>query len=157
MIRNYRPWYTDMLFWSIFLIDMITKQLAVSFCSVPLVIIKNLLVFRLSFNRGISWGFFHSENPFIFLILSILIFLILCFLAKYTLDQQKIGKDIFGQLLVLAGGFANFTDRIRSGGVIDFIQLSYCNHYFPVFNVADVAITLGVCIMLYSFLQSDDE
>ncbi len=155
-MRNYRPWYVDHLFWGIFFIDMVAKQAVLSFCTVPVVIIKNILVFTISFNRGISLAFFHSNNQWVFYAVSLMVFGVLCFLAKYTLDRQKEGKDIFGELLVLAGGFANFTDRIHSGGVIDFIQLSYRNYYFPVFNLADVAITLGACIIGYSLLQGDD-
>lgn len=156
MIRNYRPWYADPLFWGIFFIDMLTKQMAVAYCYKPIVFIKNILTFSLSFNRGISFAMFHSENPLVFYAVSLVVFLILCYLAKYTLDRQKEGKNILGELLVLAGGWANFTDRVHSNAVVDFIQLSYNNYYFPTFNIADIAITFGACIMFYSLLQGDD-
>jgi signal peptidase II len=52
-------------------------------------------------------------------------------------------------VLILGGALGNVTDRIRFGAVVDFIQVHAAGWYFPAFNVADSAITLGVVLMLW--------
>ncbi len=54
--------------------------------------------------------------------------------------------------LILGGAIGNVIDRIRLGHVIDFIQVYYSNWYFPAFNAADSAITLGVILLLVDAL-----
>lgn len=49
---------------------------------------------------------------------------------------------------ILAGAIGNVIDRLRLGHVIDFIQVHWQQHYFPAFNVADAAITIGAGLLL---------
>ena len=56
--------------------------------------------------------------------------------------------------LILAGAVGNLWDRLTLGYVVDFISVHYREHYFPAFNVADAAISVGAaCMILDSFLQ----
>jgi len=55
--------------------------------------------------------------------------------------------------LVLGGALGNLYDRITLGYVVDFIQLHWGEHYFPAFNVADSAISLGVALLLWDSLR----
>jgi len=56
--------------------------------------------------------------------------------------------------LILGGALGNLYDRVALGYVIDFISVHYQNHYFPAFNVADSAITVGaITLLLDMFLQ----
>jgi signal peptidase II len=50
--------------------------------------------------------------------------------------------------LIIGGALGNLVDRLRQGYVIDFIQVHWNLHYFPAFNVADSAITIGACLLL---------
>jgi signal peptidase II len=50
--------------------------------------------------------------------------------------------------LILAGALGNVIDRLRLGHVIDFIHVHWGEHYFPAFNVADSAITIGAALLL---------
>jgi signal peptidase II len=57
--------------------------------------------------------------------------------------------------LILAGALGNLIDRLRLGMVVDFLQVHWHDHYFPAFNVADSAITLGaIGLLLDAFLNS---
>jgi signal peptidase II len=49
---------------------------------------------------------------------------------------------------ILGGAFGNLYDRIVNGTVTDFIEVHAGQHYFPAFNVADSAITVGACLLL---------
>jgi signal peptidase II len=60
-----------------------------------------------------------------------------------------------GLALILGGALGNVLDRLRLGYVIDFLQLHWRQHYFPAFNVADSAITVGAaCLLLDLYLSS---
>jgi signal peptidase II len=57
--------------------------------------------------------------------------------------------------LILAGAVGNVIDRLRLGYVVDFLQVHWHEHYFPAFNVADSAITVGAaCLLLDALLAS---
>lgn len=57
--------------------------------------------------------------------------------------------------LILAGALGNVIDRLRLGYVVDFLQVHWQQHYFPAFNVADSAITIGAgCLLLDALLAS---
>lgn len=58
--------------------------------------------------------------------------------------------------LILGGAFGNLYDRIVSGTVTDFIEVHAGQHYFPAFNVADSAITIGACLMLLDMWRSKE-
>lgn len=61
-----------------------------------------------------------------------------------------------GLSLILGGALGNVIDRVVHGHVIDFIRVHYQEHYFPAFNVADSAITIGaVLIVLDTLLDLD--
>jgi signal peptidase II len=53
-----------------------------------------------------------------------------------------------GLALILGGAVGNLVDRLRLGHVVDFIAAHWGPHYFPAFNVADSAITIGACLLL---------
>jgi signal peptidase II len=59
--------------------------------------------------------------------------------------------------LVVGGAIGNVIDRIRLGYVVDFIHVHYERWYFPAFNVADSAITVGAVILLIQSVVSDDD
>lgn len=54
--------------------------------------------------------------------------------------------------LVLGGAIGNLYDRVTLGHVVDFVQVHAAGHYFPAFNVADSAITVGVVLLIWDSL-----
>lgn len=60
-----------------------------------------------------------------------------------------------GIALVLGGAVGNLIDRVSLGYVVDFISVYYQNHYFPAFNIADSAITLGTIFLIIDMLFLD--
>jgi signal peptidase II len=61
---------------------------------------------------------------------------------------------VIGLLLILGGAIGNLYDRINYGYVIDFIYLHFAEFYWPAFNVADSAISVGVLLFLYGSFKS---
>jgi len=143
-----RTWYGyGILFFLIVLFDRITKLEALHFymqrCT-----INPFLAFEVALNRGISWSMFHSEQTWVFIFVSLVIVAITGMIGIYTYARWLNYQPIIGEILVLAGSISNIIDRVRYGGVVDFIIFSYGDWVFPAFNIADVSIVLGVCIML---------
>lgn len=130
----------------IFIADRITKQIALSYAK-PCVI-NDYLSFELMFNRGVSWSMFHSDNNLIFWLVTLVVSGIALSLTYYAYTRYYIGHVIVGELLILAGASSNIIDRCMYQGVIDFVVLTFGCWTFPVFNIADVAIIIGVIFML---------
>ena len=55
--------------------------------------------------------------------------------------------------LILGGAVGNVIDRVLHGYVVDFIQVHYAGHYFPSFNIADSAITIGAALLILDELR----
>ena len=98
-------------------------------------------------NTGSLWSLFSnlSEINTIFIIASITALVVLFLLWK------KEQKYYVAFALVLAGIFGNFLDRIMYGFVVDWIDF----HFWPIFNIADSAIVIGVLFLLFITLKSN--
>ncbi len=59
--------------------------------------------------------------------------------------------------MVIAGSVSNILDRVVYGGVVDFIHVHINGWSFAVFNIADVAIVVGVCIMMLQEVYDNNE
>jgi signal peptidase II len=134
-------------------LDRISKYAALTWCA-DRCQINNYLAFDLAFNRGISWGFFHSTNDLLFIIVSAAIACLTAIVAQMGFARYKQGLMAVGETLVVAGSIGNLVDRLWYYGVIDFIELSYTIHTWPLFNIADVCIVVGVGIMLVEYYRS---
>jgi len=114
-------------------------------------IIDGVLSLILAKNQGGAWGLFQNENealrrPF-FLIVSVAAIIFIVSLYRKLHPGQTALK--WGLPLVLGGALGNFIDRIRFGYVIDFIDVyfKWWDFHWPTFNVADIAICVGVGLM----------
>jgi lipoprotein signal peptidase len=121
---------------------------------------KNHLTLVLARNRGGAWGLLQStsENvrrPF-FLLVSVAAIIFIMTLYRRLLPRQRALK--WGLPLVLGGALGNVLDRIRYGQVIDFIDAHVLykgvERHWPTFNVADIAICVGVGLMAIDMFTS---
>lgn len=125
----------------------------------PKQIIKGVFGFILAKNKGGAWGLLQNQSekirkPF-FVIVSVLAIVFIVSLYRRLNPKQVALK--WGLPLVLGGALGNLVDRIRYGYVIDFIdfQATWENlpHHWPTFNVADIAICIGVALMALDMLS----
>ncbi len=130
------------------MVDQLTKAWAVNaLADGPIVIIEDFLRLRLTLNTGAAFSLFARSGPVLGLIVIGVIILIVVSLR----DAGSLGEAI-GLGLVLGGALGNLTDRVfrgdglMDGAVVDFIDFSF----FPTFNMADSAITVGVIVLLVS-------
>jgi signal peptidase II len=125
----------------IILLDQFTKVWALHNLSASYSI-TFFLSLTLSFNKGISFGMFNE--PGTDQIVLVLIALSMVIGLFVTINS----RTIIPSGLVIGGAIGNVIDRLRIGAVVDFIHLHYNDYYFPIFNFADMAISLGCLIFL---------
>lgn len=115
--------------------------------SVPFV--KGILHFTLVHNRGAAFGILKNQLP-LFIFTSLFAVILIYFdLKKNKHRESKV--YVVSLSLILAGALGNLFDRLISGYVIDFIDF----RIWPVFNVADSAITIGAILLGWSILNQN--
>ena len=116
--------------------------------SIP--VIPGFLNITYILNKGAAFGILENQRWIFLAIAVILIVMDLLFgkrLPKHPLVRGGVG-------LLLGGAIGNALDRFLQGAVTDFVDF----HVWPVFNVADIGIVVGVCLLLwYSWSHSGDE
>jgi len=114
--------------------------------SIPLV--GSVLQLTLVHNRGAAFGILKNQT-YLFIFTSILA-VILIYLSLKEHSQKNFSIYKLALSLIAAGAVGNLIDRVFFGYVIDFIDL----RVWPVFNVADSAITIGAALLGFSILKS---
>lgn len=136
----------------IILIDQFTKWLIVKYMaygeSIP--VIDNLFYITSHRNRGAAWGILQGQMWFFYLITIVVILGVIYYIQKSKTDRLM-GVALG---LILGGAIGNFIDRIFRQEVVDFIHVYIFSYSFPVFNIADSALTIGVILMIIAmFLE----
>jgi signal peptidase II len=101
----------------------------------------------LTYNRGMSFGFFNQGAGLNALLFSLVAAVIVAVLA-YWLSRVESPFLAVAIGLVIGGAVGNVIDRIRLGAVVDFLDFHIGSWHWPAFNVADSAICVGVAAML---------
>jgi signal peptidase II len=103
-------------------------------------------------NRGAAFGILQNQRWFFLVITIVILVGIVWFLQKLIREKQKRLLP-FALSLLLGGAIGNFIDRALHGEVVDFLQFhfSFVNYTYPIFNVADMGIVIGVALI---FLDS---
>jgi len=138
-----------LLFASTFLIyslDQVSKFFAVDLLTPgeSVTLIKNILHLTLVYNTGAAFGMFRS-HPHLFVIIAALSVFFICVFLFLKRKRLRFFEKL-ALSFILSGTLGNLTDRLRFGHVIDFIDF----RIWPVFNIADSFITIGVVILIVS-------
>lgn len=142
---------------SVVLLDQVSKFLALEYLSpqnsVPL--IPQVLDLTLVRNPGVAFGLFSDSAPVLFTVITIsLICLFLIANRSHgTAAHGASAADRWALSLILGGAVGNWIDRLRFAAVVDFIDF----RIWPVFNLADTAITIGVVIYFIRVLTAKEK
>ncbi len=138
----------------ILLIDQFTKtSLEASLQSRHVLELLPVLNLALAHNTGAAFSLFASASGWQRWFFSVLAIVISGVLVAW-LRQLRPGAILEPMAIVciLGGALGNLLDRIRFGYVVDFIQVHWHEWYFPTFNIADSAITLGAGLLIIDAL-----
>ena len=122
-----------------------TKQIGDSFEVIP-----NFLSITSHRNNGAAWGILSGKMVFFYIITVIILIILIVFFikeAKHNLLMQIAISMLF------AGALGNFIDRVLNGEVVDFVDTYIFSYNFPIFNVADSSLTIGVVLVIIALLR----
>lgn len=116
-------------------------------------VVRNVLHFTLVHNTGIAFGLF-KDCGLVFVIIPLILTGLLIYNVYYYRNSEHLNRTyILAFSLILGGAIGNLIDRICLGYVIDFIDF----RIWPVFNIADSAITIGAAIILLKCIPSSSK
>ncbi|RRR69095.1 MAG: signal peptidase II [Candidatus Viridilinea halotolerans] len=156
-LRPIRRWLLPLLLGlSLFLADQLSKQWIVTTLGAQphqrsLVLWGDWLTLVYSRNTGVAFGLFPHMSQF-FIFTSLLVTIGMLYAYVYHLPNQSLSIQV-ALGMILGGAMGNILDRVRLGYVVDFISVGW----WPVFNLADSGITLGVTVLALYLIFIGDE
>jgi len=118
------------------------------------VIIPDLFSLVYLKNTGAAWGILSNQT----ILLSVFSIIVLCLIyINFSMITSKLPLRILAITLISGGICGNLIDRLLRGGVVDFLLFYYKNLQWPAFNIADSAITIGVCTYIYTVFISGNQ
>ena len=137
----------------IFLTDRLSKYLIIEFDKTnvePEYTILPFLNFNLIWNEGIAFGLFSFADKSNYNILTIIIIFVTAIIFWMIIKTKELEK--LGFMMIFGGSLGNIFDRVYYSSVPDFIDIHFYNFHWFIFNVADIFISLGVLLLIYSEL-----
>ncbi|MNH85303.1 Lipoprotein signal peptidase [compost metagenome] len=138
----------------VFLIDQGTKYIIATKLQLheQIPVIGDFFVITSHRNTGAAFGILENKRWFFIVITVIVVLAIVWYLQRIKNSSNKLLPTALA--LVLGGAIGNFLDRALTGEVVDFLMLNFGSYTFPIFNIADSCIVVGVAlIVLDSFLD----
>ena len=137
------------------LLDMVTKHAIQTAClpGQSTTVIDGFFYIHSVQNDGAAWSMLRGKQVLLSLIAVVAIFVML----KYMLEAREKKQDIEAVCLafMIAGAAGNLIDRLLLGYVRDFLDFFIFGYDFPVFNVADMALSVGVIVLILWMLAGD--
>lgn len=153
-------YYLTALVWIILgvILDQATKYLAIVNLKGqnPYIIWRDVFQLEYLENRGAAFGLFQNQRLFFFLSVVFIFLAVLWFYAKVPMNRHFLPLRICA-VLVMSGAIGNFIDRLRLNYVVDFLYFKLIN--FPVFNVADIYVTVAAFsffLLLFFYYKEED-
>lgn len=134
----------------VIVLDQATKLwIVASFDEFEVLVVWPVFNLTLVYNTGAAFSLLADaggwQRTFFISVASVVTLVMTVWLSRLQPAERLTG---WGLALVIGGAIGNLIDRVRLGKVIDFLQWHWQDWYFPSFNLADSAITLGVVLLL---------
>ena len=140
---NKKPYIIALFF---FIIDLVSKQIVMHtleiYKSIP--IIKNFFYLTYTQNTGAAWSILKDERIPLLILTVIVLFIINKYINKESLKKNELVS--YG--LIIGGILGNFYDRLVYGYVIDFLDFKIFGYNYPIFNLADSFIVIGIILLI---------
>ena len=128
-------------------IDQLTKFLVVNYMTIgeSISVIDNFLYITSHRNEGAAWGILQGKMTFFYIVTIVVIGVVILWIRRLDMKKEKL--LIIALSLILGGALGNFIDRVMYQHVVDFINTYIFGYDFPIFNIADSALCIGVFLM----------
>jgi len=135
----------------IFLLDRISKIYVIYLDETLLnseIITSKFINIQLIWNEGVAFGLFAFDDKSFYNLITGFIIIVILSLIYFIRKTRGIEKYSF--IVILGGALGNVFDRFLYAAVPDFIDIHYQNFHWFIFNVADIFITSGVILLIYT-------
>ncbi len=139
----------------VLIVDQVTKQFIVKTMDLgdSVTVIKDFFYISSHRNTGGAWGILTGQMV-VFYLITFIAFILFYFLIKETDFKNKKIYSVAVTLLI-AGAIGNFIDRVLFQEVVDFLDFYIFGYDFPIFNVADMCLVVGMFMFGYDILMED--
>lgn len=135
-----------------FLIDLISKLTILKIENIlPITVIKNFFYLNKVTNEGAAFSSFTGYQ----IILILIAIVALIYIHKSVLKDIKTNLGTISISLLVGGILGNLFDRIVYNKVIDFLSFNIFGYMFPIFNIADTFICIGVLFLLIDYIRGE--
>jgi len=137
----------------VFLLDLLSKQIVIHNMleEQSITIINKFFYITYAQNTGIAFSMLENKIPFIIIMTILVIF----FILKYVKENSKTNFERICYGTVIGGAVGNLLDRVVYGYVIDFLDFHIFSYHFPIFNLADTFIVIGILLLLMISLKEE--
>lgn len=135
------------------LVDMVSKELVSRYLvlSERMEIIPEFFYFTYTKNTGVAFSFLEGRMSFIV----IMTFVMLIGLGVYLVTRKLDGLEMVAYGLILGGAVGNLLNRMLNGYVVDFIDVHIFSYHYPIFNLADTFIVIGVIFIFFDMIRKE--
>ena len=131
-------------------IDLIIKRIVLNYVT-NICIIPNFFYLTLAKNTGAAFSLL--ENKTIFFI--IIAFIVIYYIFKYSIKEDIDKLEQVSYIFLIGGIIGNLIDRVIYGYVVDYLRFIIFSYNFPIFNLADICITIGTIFLIISIFRKE--
>ena len=137
----------------VLIIDQLSKMIASAYLvDNILTLIPNFFKLEYALNTGAAWSILNNKQALLIIISIILMIILFMFNKKFK--ENKRNNIAFG--LLFGGIWGNLVDRIFHSYVIDFLSFKIFNYDYPIFNIADIAVVIGILLLIIAIIKGED-
>lgn len=139
----------------ILLLDQISKSLIEIYFNLDesFVVVKNFFSITIAHNTGGAWSILNNYS-FLFIIFSVIALILL---IRFMFQFKNNLRNNIAFACTVAGIMSNLADRLFLGYVRDFLDFTIFGYDYPIFNVADIAIVMGVILLIIAIIKGEDK
>lgn len=139
----------------ILLLDQISKSLIEIYFKLneSVIIIKDFFSITIAHNTGGAWSILNNHS-YLFIIFSVIALIIL---IRFMFQFKNNLRNNIAFAFTVAGIMSNLADRLFLGYVRDFLDFKIFGYDYPIFNIADIAIVMGVILLVIAIIKGEDK
>ncbi|MGM8364206.1 signal peptidase II [Virgibacillus sp. W0181] len=138
----------------VIIFDQITKWVVVKkmdlYEQIP--VIDNFFYLTSHRNKGAAWGILQDQMMFFYIITIVVVIGIIYYMEKHARESKLLAISLS---LILGGAIGNFIDRLFRKEVVDFFDFIIFTYDYPIFNIADSSLVVGVILMIFATLLDE--